>query len=399
MATGADFVDSVTEYGEILTPSNVAQFLATRNWTCRADRKFDQVWVYEAEHGGRPASVLLPREPSFVDYQKRLREALSTVSQVYGLALSQLAEQVASVRADLFFVRVDQNMQDGTIPLRQATMLLENIDQMIRVSAMAAFNPQSTGRGRVPEVVNDFLNEDVRMGHTRKGSFIITVAARIEDTSDSTPQPATQGDEQGAPKPSFTRQVMTTLAQSLETTRRFAANGGAFSDVDEAISHGLRLPVVQALQEIGGAEGLRSLDLSFEWAAAEPQRAPVPARVILDRAVIEVLPEIEMRLARRYEPERITVVGPVLELKRSDEIIEASEGVEGEIILRADVGGRSRRITVPLTGADYDWAVRAHLERLPFTVAGELGKKGNIWRLNDPIEVDRSFLEFRLGNR
>ncbi|WP_157184881.1 hypothetical protein [Nocardia niigatensis] len=332
-----------------------------------------------------------------MDYQKRLREALVEVSRIYDLAIPQLAEKVASVRADLFLVRVDQAMPDGTIPLRQATALLESIDQMMRVSAMAAYNPQSTGRGRVPDVVSDFLNDDVRMGHTKKGSFIVTVAARIDDSDwrrgGSTTGAAATPDH----RPSFTRQVMTKLAQSLETTRQFAADSDAFADVDDAIGQGLRLPMVQALQEIGGADGLRALDLSFEWAAAEPQRSLVPTRVTLDRAVIDVLPEIEMRLARKYEPERLTVVGPVLELKRADEIVEAAEGVQGEIVLRADVGGRSRRITVPLIGADYDWAVRAHLARLPFTATGELGKKGNAWRLNDPIEVDRSFLEFRLG--
>ncbi|WP_458690946.1 hypothetical protein [Nocardia tengchongensis] len=397
MATGTDFFDSLIEHGEVLTPSNVAQFLATHNWTCRADRQFDQVWVFGEQVDGRPASVLLPREPSFVDYQKRLREALIEVSRIYDLAIPELAEKVASVRADLFLVRVDQAMPDGTIPLRQATALLESIDQMMRVSAMAAYNPQSTGRGRVPDVVSDFLNDDVRMGHTKKGSFIVTVAARIDD-SDRRPGSSMAGTATAHDhRPSFTRQVMTKLAQSLETTRQFAADSDAFSDVDEAIGQGLRLPMVQALQEIGGADGLRALDLSFEWAAAEPQRSLVPARVTLDRAVIDVLPEIEMRLARKFEPERLTVVGPVLELKRADEIVEASEGVQGEIVLRADVGGRSRRITVPLAGADYDWAVRAHLARLPFTATGELGKKGNAWRLTDPIEVDRSFLEFRLG--
>jgi hypothetical protein len=220
---------------EILTPSNVAQFLATHNWTCRADRQFDQVWVHEGDSGGRPTSVLLPREPSFVDYQKRLREALAVISQVCGIAPTQLAEQMASVH--------------------------------------------------------------------------------------------------------------------------------------------------------------------FEWAATEPQRAPVPDRVTLDRPVIDALPDIEMKLARRYEPERITVVGPVLELKRSDEIVEAREGAQGEIVVRADIGGRPRRITIPLAGEDYDWAVRAHLARLPFTAMGELGKQGNIWRLDEPIDVDRSFLEFRFRER
>lgn len=146
----------------------MAQFLATRNWTIQRDREFDQVWSLEPGGGGRPVTVLLPREPSFVDYDRRLHEAITSISRAYGYSLSDLVEQVAAIRADLFFIRVDQSMTDGTIPLRQATALLDSIDQMIRVAAISAHNPQASGRGRVPDYVNEFLNDDVRMGHPRQ---------------------------------------------------------------------------------------------------------------------------------------------------------------------------------------------------------------------------------------
>lgn len=387
MAT-ADLVGPLSGYGDILTPANVAQFLATRDWVCRTDRQVDQVWVLDAGQGARPVSVLLPRQPSFIDYPKRLREAIETIAVTYDLGLPELAQQIASIRADLFFLRVDQGPDDGTIPLRQASSLLESIDQMIRAAALSAHNPQSTGRGRVPDTVNEFLNEDVRMGHTKKGSFIITVAARIGEDEIV--------EEDVDAVPSFARRTMTTLARSLDVTRRYAAGKDRFEGIADAVDQGLKLQVVQALQEIGNGNGIRSLDLSFEWASVEPQHAAVPTHVSLDRALIDELPAIERRLVRRAEPERVTIVGPVKELKRSDDGAEVIDDVGGEVVVHAEIGGRMRRVTVPLTAADMSLAITAFRDRLPFTASGEIVKRGNTWRLAEPVQVDRSFLEFHL---
>ncbi|NKT05208.1 hypothetical protein GS485_11275 [Rhodococcus hoagii] len=401
MAARTDFVDALADYREVLTDANLAQFLATHNWTCQSDRKFDQVWVQPGVAGDRVAIVRLPREPSFVDYGKRLSEAVSTIATVYDWRLSHLAEQVASIRADLFFIRLDQHSMDGTIPLRQASSMLDNIDVMIRSAAVTAYNPKSSGRGRIPELVSNFLNDDLRMGHTKKGSFIITVAARLDDVREGAEvkakmSPNAAGDSE--PIPSFGRQVMTTLARSLEATRRYATSRDNTSgDLDSAVEQGMRLPMVQALQGMSEGEGLRSLDLSFEWASVEPQRAPVPTQVVLDREVIDELPAVELRLTKSVKPERVTVIGPVTELKRSEQDDTGQNEDSGEIVIRADVNGRFRRIVVPLRGVAYDWAIRAHRDRLPFSVTGELARKSNVWRLNEPIETDTSFLQHKLG--
>ncbi len=397
MATGNDAVESIVEYDEILTPANLAQFLATRNWTKKIDRHFDQVWMLEESAAHRAVSVLLPREPSFIDYNKRLREAISAIIETYDLDLSELAEKVASVHADLFFGRIDQSMRDGTIPLRQASSLLESIDQMIRAAALSAHNPQSSGRGRIPDYVNEFLSDDIRMGHTKKGSFVITVAARIDDTVPDVPQtnaPA-QPDQETS---SFTRRVMTTLARSLDVTRRFAAQPSSFADVDEAMDQGLRLQIVQALQEMSVSEGLRSLDLSFEWAATEPQHIPVPNHITIDRNIIAELPEVEKNLIRRTEPERVTLVGLVKELKLEEDG-DLPGDQSGDAIVHAEVGNRTRRVAIPLSGVDWQLAISAFGARVPLVATGDLGKRGNTWRLNEPIELDRSYLKSVLPGR
>lgn len=375
------------EYSEVLTDRNLAQFLGIQKWTPVIDRTFDQTWVHPGEVGARVPSVLLPRDPSFVDYAKRLSEAVTFIADVYGWTITGLAEQVAAVHADLFFVRVDQTTADGTIPLRQATALLEGIDQMIRTAALVAYRPDHPGRGgRVPDVVKSFMEDDVRMGHTKKGSFIITVAARLDEPDQR------EVSETGEPEyaPSFTRQVMTTLSRGLDLTRRFAAKGDDFVDLSDAVEQGLRLPLVEALREISEAEGLRGLDMSFEWAGSEPQRSDVPSKIELNRTVIDELPEVERRLVRVDEPTHETIIGPVLELKRPED----SDGEEsGAIVLRADVAGRSIRVTVALTGKDYDLAIRAHRAKLPFTLSGVLARSGRSWELVRDIQVDRTFLD------
>lgn len=390
MAT--DFLGS-GEYGDVLTDANLAQFLAIQEWSLRLDRTFDQIWLPNEVSEGIPP-ILLPRDRRLADYSRRLGEAVHSIASVFGWRISDLAEQVATIHADLFFVRVDQHSSDGTIPFSQATSLLENIEQLIRSSALTAWNPASAGRGRVPNAVKDFLSDDVRMGHTKKGSFIITVAARLD-----TEMPTAVRDETSTPAPadvvpSFTRRVMTQLARGVDATQKFARRDNDFVDFDEALGLGMRLPLVQALHDMGDDEGVRSIDLSFEWAATEPQRETVPERIVLERKTIEELPSVERRLSRRFEPEQVTLVGPVTELKRGD-ATSTEEQSEGEVVVRADVNGRLGRITVPLAGENYDWAIRAHAQRLPFTVSGELMRKGNSWRLGEPIEVDRTFLEFR----
>lgn len=383
------------EYGEVLSDANIAQFLATQHWSIQKDRQFDQVWVQPGAQGQMLASLLLPRDGQLVDYSRRLQEALETIGEVYDWDLGQIAEQVAAVRADLFFVRVDQNMMDGTIPLRQATSLLENIDQMIRSAAIVAYNPNSSGKGRIPAVVTDFLSDDVRMGHTKKGSFIITVAARLDvESAKAVPsRTVSSAVAEAEVKPSFTRQVMTTLARSLSATKsRINHEEG----LDAAVGNGLRLPLVQALEDVAGAEGLRALDMSFEWAAAEPLAEQLASRIVLGRDELEALPALRESLVRTHAPEIETIVGPVVELKRTDGPADSPE--TGEIVLRADVAGRLVKVTVPLSGTDYDWAIKAHQAKLPFSVTGQLGRKSNSWRLLDSISVDRTFLEHHFDN-
>jgi hypothetical protein len=378
---------SLRDYVEVLNDDNVAQFLASKNWSIQRSHPYEQVWLQPGRRGKESAVVQLPRDRGLVDYSRRMLEVLETLCETFKWTPGEVVEQVSLVRADLFFVRVDQFMADGTIPLRQASALLENIDSLLRASAVAAYDPYSSGRGRLPNAVNAFLNEDLRMGHTKRGSFIITVAARIED------EHFIQEDSSVDRKPSFTRQVMTTLGHSLVATKKqLVTSEGQRPSIDEALAEGVRLPIALAIEEMGDAEGLRALDMSFEWAKVDSGAVDLPTeRVVLTREELDEIPTLREKLTRREEPQNETLVGPVIELRRSEASKDGRE--DTEVVLRADVNGRLVRVAVPLAGRDYDLAIRAHQSKLPFTVSGVLGRRGNSWRLLDDIEVDREFLD------
>lgn len=382
--------DEADNYASVVDATRLTQFLATQNWTIQTDLGYAQIWSEPGVTGDLVRRILIPRDTGLDDYRPRLTQALARVSDTYNWSVANLAEQVAAVSADLFFVRVDQHMSDGTIPLRQASALLENIDDMIRSAALTAANPRSTGRGRIPTAVNEFLNDDVRMGHTKRGSFIITVAARLDaPATDDTP--ADSIDDELAP--SFTRQVMTTLARSLDVTKQVAENHLDAPNIDDAIASGMRLPMVKALQAMGSGEGLRALDMTFEWAPVERQRTPVKSKIEMTRETVQLLERVSDRLVRKDPPKQVTVTGPVIELRRGDDRDDDGVGA-GDIVLRADIDNAWRKVNITLTGDDYDIAIQAHREKFPLTVTGILDKPGRSWTLEHPT-LDRSFYDFR----
>ncbi|NII41713.1 hypothetical protein E9228_002360 [Curtobacterium flaccumfaciens] len=388
--------DELGEYAAVLDDSRVAQFLASKNWTIQSNLGYAQVWSEPGAEGQQVAHVLLPRNSQLEDYTLRLQQAISRISDTYDWRVSDLAEQIAAVRADLFFVRIDQHMADGTIPLRQATGLLDSIDDMIRSAAITADNPFASGRGRTSATVNDFLNDDVRMGHTKHGSFIITVAARLDDVGAEVEalQKSGEQSENNSLPVSFTRQVMTTLARSLNVTKQIAESAPDAPALDDAISAGMRLPMVKALRSMGNNEGLRSIDLSFEWAPIEPQRENLDSEIKLSRETVLLLDKVEDRLVREEPPREVTLTGPVVELRRGERV-GGDDAERGEIVVRADVDGSWKRVTVELSGADYDDAIAAHRQQLPFVVSGVLEKVKRSWALTSRVKVDRSFLEFK----
>ncbi|UNZ18048.1 hypothetical protein HC362_14265 [Streptomyces sp. 891-h] len=383
-------LDSYREVASALTPSAVSQFLASHDWELELQQpKVREVWRYAASPLATAPRVMIPLATDFADFAPRFVDALESLGHIHDWDAGKLLERVIAARADLFFVRLDQEMMDGTIPFQQAEKTLQALLKMMKAAATTAADPHHSHRGRRPAAVNDFLNEDVRLGHTKRGSFVFTIVSRLGEAE---PQPM-GGREQ--PTISFSRHVMETLARGLETTKRLTQTWSQEAFASPS-SLGLSAGLVESLEEMSRPEHLRSLDLSFEWAAAERKPDVGLATIVLDQDLIAELPSVREQLVRGEEPvRRETLIGSVKSLVRDEST--PSEEEAGTAIVVAEINGKTLRVHVPLAGEDHGWAIMAYEQRLPFTVTGDLAYERRAWRLSGRIEVDSSFLRHRMG--
>ncbi|MGW2426366.1 hypothetical protein ACWC0C_45525 [Streptomyces sp. NPDC001709] len=328
---------------------------------------------------------MVPLATDFADFQQRFADTLVALGRVYGADPSELKERIAAARADLFFVRLDQAALDGTIPFRQAETTLYALFKMLKAAATTAADPTHSHQGRRPAKVNEFLEEDVRLGHTKQGSFVFTVVTRLSD-------PGQGSLEQSRIEEGFPRRVMETLALGLETTRSLAQTWDP-SVLETPGAFGLSAGLVESLEEMTQARELQALDLSFQWAASEVRPQAGRSPVLLDRSAIAELPRVRERLVRQEEPRRREkLVGLVTGLHQ-----DAADGDEtAEVIVKADVRGRVRNVHMSLSREDHEWAILAYQQKLPFTVAGDLVFERRAWWLTGDVHVNSSFLRHAL---
>lgn len=390
-------LDDLTDMEASVTPNSVRQWLAAERWSLiHAREGIAELW-------GRPETasdqsvqnVLLPIATGYVDFARRFRSVLDDLRRAYNLNLPDLVQEIASVSTDIFFVRLDQTTIDGTIPFKQATALLNSIQKMVRAAATSAANPEHSHTGRRPAAVNEFLEDDLRFGHTKRGSFIITVAARLDDPhvseSSQALDIAARETAEVALKP-FSRRVMETLASGLMATKRHIAQDdeiAQYEDYESARVDGMSYELVQSLLEVSDVAGLRAVELSFQWATAGPPAPTTDREVTIESSELDRLQLVRDRLKKSEVPEEQTLTGRVTDLSR-EELGGGQE--ERSILLEAEFNGGLKKIKVPLTASEYDWAIFAHQRRLLLTVAGTPVRRGR-WVLGGTVTVDTRFLE------
>lgn len=381
-----------------LSPESVAAYLGSSGWSLIDANDLAQIW--ELSEGSHiEARLRLPTDTSLGDFAPRFHEALARLCLVNDWTAQQLAVQVVSARSDVMYIRADQVAADGSIPLVQAESMLKGANALLLSAALSTVRPRSEHKGRRPDLARDFVRDDVRMGHTQRGSFIITILTHLGedevvplDDEDSTALHDAQVKALSLPEdeakheiarlqvgadlgevriPPFERRVMATLARGLDSVREMALHTGAHT-LDEAVARGLSANMVDALNGMTQYDGLRSLDLSFSWAKAEQVAPPSVAEVRVDRDVIPALESLRTRLERRPpEPDVETIYGQVTRLERG------ADDESGIVTVSGAVGKASRTVRIELSGRLYNDAIRAHRTRSTVTATGVLSKRGN----------------------
>lgn len=402
---------------QLVSPTSLSTYLGTEGWNLTDRLRGGDIWSLGSDNDPE-ASVLVPTATQFADYSRRLSETLDTLCELYDWDVPRLLASIAAVRSDLVLVRADQFMRDETIPVLQAQSLLAGAVQMFTAAARATIDKRpSYGGGRKPDQVTKFVDDDLRMGHTRRGSFIITLLTRLDEEvppAESNPSEVLnesfdnepRHDSKGAPLPrlaagppfpvgkgagdevgipSFQRRVVSTLATSLRHVQSISANASN-ANLERAVASGVNVELCNALHDMTQYEGLRSLDISFKWSSVESVPADRINEVVMGRDAMPGLQTLSGRLKRQNVPIKSTVFGKVVKLERSDDstsdehAIVTVEGIEGK--------NTRRKVKIDLSGAAHDAAIAAYKSKGPVTVTGQREKVGSSFWMRGRVDFE-----------
>ena len=389
---------------ENLPPAAVSQYLAASgDWVLETRQAgVREIWSLPAPSASpsqnaarRPlrGRIMLPLATDFVDFGQHFRDALSALALINGWTPVQLEREILTLHADTFLVRLVQEHDGDLLPLRQAETTIDAIYKMLRAAAMTTAAPRQVFRGgRLPASVSAFLEDDVRLGHTQRGSFVFTVVTQLDDPA--YPRPTDEEPSAGQQAQQFPRRVMENLALGIKTARDLA-EGRTATALSNPPRWGLSAGLVESLIEVTQPEGLSSVDLSFDWAAAASRPAVGGQPVMFYHALLEELQRVHERLRQQEEPVRHeTLIGTVISLSRDDDTLS---GGEAAAVISAEASGRKRNVHLTLTSRQHDLAIQAYRLKLPIVVTGDLTFAHRTWRLEGTVELDEDMLVRRIA--
>ena len=226
------------------------------------------------------------------------------------------------------------------------------------------------------------LLEQVRLGQTHQGSFVITVLTPPIVTPPVEPQQLDLGlsadwgeEDRDAPiQRRMTRRLVEALQATRESTeKRMAGDSEAFA---KGVEKGVSANLCDALADLIGP--FPTVDIGTSWAQTRP--ASLPKVVVpFSKTDLPILQEAARQFRHRVPQQRggVRLHGFVQRLKRTE-----TED-DGTIHLRGHIDGQEQEVTVTtvLAQSDYEKVVQAHRDRAMVTLTGDLERQGQRWRL------------------
>ncbi|MYH31726.1 MAG: hypothetical protein F4018_00610 [Acidobacteria bacterium] len=359
---------SIHDRGALLavSPAALSAYARAAGWKRQQPyRVHSHVYVGEA----RP-DIIVPRTERLGDYASVVADLIDTFASVAGQ--DQLAVYRSLVTTDRDVVRVRAaESEDGSVTLTAGVSLIDGAREMLLSAACSLRERQPVYRAGANREASDLLNR-VRLGQTDHGSFVVTLLTPVVPP----PMPALfpDPDDRNAPiERRMTMRLVEALTAVRQATERTAAGDNeAFGD---AVAAGVSANLCEALVRL--VEPFPTLDVGVSWAQTRPL-ATASNVVRFGQADAALLREAARSLRDRAPRPDVDLYGFVRLLKRGE---EDDDGIVG---LATTIDGQPQSVKVVLERVDYERAIRAHHDRAPVVLNGDLDRMGQRWRLLNP---------------
>ena len=352
-----------------VSPAALAAYARSAGW-----QRGEIYRIHSNVYAGRDRpEIIVPRTDHLGDYATVVSRLIAVFAQVADQ--DELTVYRSLVMGDRDVVRIRlADSDDGSLELNEGVDLVSGARDLIRSAACSLSRAQPVYRAGAIQEARELL-EQVRLGQTDQGSFVITVLTPVVPPPvDPLQQDLFPDEESDAPiQRKMTRRLVEALKAARESTERAAAGeGNAFAS---GVEKGVSANLCDALTCLIGP--FPTLDIGVFWARTWPSSLP-EAVVQFGRADSPILRQAAQSLRNRAPREGVYLHGFVERLKRP----EAKD--DGTIHLRTHIDGQQQAVTAVLAQSDYDRAVQAHRDKAMVTLVGDLERKGQRWWLLNP---------------
>ena len=362
-----------------LQPLEVAAWLRAHGWSKHHDLPGNAGSVWRRTIGKVTHEVMLPLDRGWSDFRLRLGDLLETLVEVEGRATSELYNELLASTHDILKIRlVAPDLSDGSLAVEDFAQLAHQTRELLLAAACSTIEPRPFWHSRKPDRAVEQVRK-LRIGQTERGSYVLTVHSQVSPELDHQARLFDGAD------PPFERQILETLAVSLERLAQAAtdaAQGSSVSSFESEVRRGVSANLCAAVAGLWDDWGRdRQVEFGFRWSAVRAVSRPVPEKVLIGADRIPFVREAGRILRERAPIPEFALAGSVLKLERQN------TDRTGQVTLYGLVEGGSAKVRVELSQADYELAIEAHKTGQVLCATGTLIKEGRSWVLQDPREV------------
>ena len=364
-----------------VSPAALAAYARSAGW-----QRGEIYRVHSNVYAGRNRpEIIVPRTDSLGDYATAVSRLIAVFAKVADQDELTVYRSLVTGDRDVVRIRVADS-DDGSLGLNEGVDLVTGARDLIRSAACSLSRAQPVYRAGAIQEARELL-EQVRLGQTHQGSFVITVLTPVvpplvepvqQELFPELSDDILQGDkDRDAPiQRQMTRRLVEALEAARESTEKtMAGDSDAFA---KGVEKGVSANLCDALASLIGP--FPTVDIGVSWARTRP--SPLPQAIVrFGKADSPILQEAARRFRDRVPREGVHLSGFVQLLKRS----ETQD--DGIIHLTTHIDGQPQAVRAILEQSDYGRAVQAHKDKAMVTLKGDLERKGQRWwLLNGQVE-------------
>lgn len=344
----------------VLSPAEVRAYLQRHGWRPEAAGRVAELWTRS------DTELLVPLIPTAPDYDVRVNVLTADLARFEERQAALISQDISRQFVDVTDFRALHGHDEDLVPLEVGQRVFSSARRAVIAGAAATMRRRGYYGKQIPRKAREQARS-VRVGHTRKGSYIVPVVsqARLLTLPWQGEQPQLLTEVEDA---AFDRRVTTTMARALGVLQqlvvdreRTPTNSEIHDGVGEGVSYELCDALVGSLKD----PAIEQMEINFHWAQAVHRPSGVGQSVGFPTESQPILQAVAAKLRDDTANRQQVVYGVVVSLS------SLAEESGGRVNVHALIDGVRKTIRLELGPDHYAVAVACH-KRTPVLVRGIL---------------------------